>query len=549
MKLLALFTFISLSALGIQDSSEVLLPNLEVVLVEDDKSISPKFRYTVTAEEGEFRVLKGISMNRQNLDGIQAILVTPLGDTARVIFPEISTDSLAKYKARPLGMYVAPGSQISIELDFLPYWSRLQESTDTYIGPYPGTYQIRFVLGWSERNWENMIAADIFRGWDPKMIKESLFSEWVSFTIGEEVFIIPDADNPPHKLENDHSGDFELFVVEEKGMIREEWLVNSESNSEFLIITHDAPVHTPTKWQKIAPFFGVYPLMIIGHEKWSPIDSISGSFISYSNHMNNREKLQESKGRIVSGEFEGEVNFRFPYKRYPQTFIKGYFKQSKMDGLWVESELVNEKKEEVFHTISEQSYKEGEKNGLCKEYYPLSYGGGLKKEAIYLNNKINGVRKTYNQNGQLAFVESYLPEYVTYSINRDEDSTFSFPFGGGTQIKHGEFLGYFEDGSLRHRITFENNLPVGECEFNYQYGKKMYSTRGSFKDGNYFEGSFIYWERVKIEGYGRHLPYYHKFWILHYHQGSLTEKELIVDTSKDPLLPPKKRKKLFRKRS
>ena len=537
--LLAFLGLLSFSLFATQDNAKRSLPNFSVVQVEGSNTISPKFRYTVSTEEGEFRVLKGIYINRQNLEAIQATLITPVGDTARLVFPEIPADSLRKAKARPNDLYVSPESQFSIELDLSAYWSRFQTSTDYYIGPYPGSYKIRFELGWSDQNWENLIASGIFRGWDPKMIKQSLFSDWLSFNIQDDVFIAPHPMAKARKLEQVTSADYHLYVVEQGEKISQEWLIDPETNSEMLVLHHNLPVATPSRWQRGSYIFGVYPLFIKPFALWTSTDSISGSFTRFSKHRNKQAELQVFSGHISSGSTEGTVHFRFPFKSIPQKVIQGNFKQGKMDGPWIEKEGIS--------LLAEQSYKDGARNGICREYYPQANGGGLKREAVYLDGKIDGANKFYFQNGQLAELAHYRPEYQAHTFEPKEESSFQFPISALSHVKHGTFVAYFEDGSLRHRINYHENLPVGECEFHYRYGEKEFQTLGTLKDGDYFEGSFIYWEKIKNSGHGRQLPYYHKIWILHYQQGSLMAKELIVDSSKDPLLPPKKKWKLFGK--
>lgn len=88
----------------------------------------------------------------------------------------------------------------------------------------------------------------------------------------------------------------------------------------------------------------------------------------------------------------------------------------------------------------------GEKNGLCKQYYP---SGELWKESMYTDNSLDGISKIYYKSGKLK-----------------REVNFSY------RQKDGKFLEYFKSGNIKTEITYDKDLPLpGFKEINYRKQK------------------------------------------------------------------------------
>ncbi len=89
---------------------------------------------------------------------------------------------------------------------------------------------------------------------------------------------------------------------------------------------------------------------------------------------------------------------------------------------------------------------DGEKHGLCKQFYP---SGEIWKESLYKENKLDGKSKIY---------------YKTGVVKREVEYTRG--------LKNGKFLEYFKSGNVKTEITYSNDLPMpGFKEINYRKQK------------------------------------------------------------------------------
>lgn len=84
----------------------------------------------------------------------------------------------------------------------------------------------------------------------------------------------------------------------------------------------------------------------------------------------------------------------------------------------------------------------GDKHGLCKQYYP---SGKIWKESMYKHNQMDGVAKIFYESGQLK-------KEVDYSLGK----------------KNGKFLEYYKSGNIKTEIQYDMDLPLpGFKEINY----------------------------------------------------------------------------------
>ena len=287
MKFINLLLFFGiLTNAALCENNKTNVPRLSLSVELTDKSvkssgISPEFVLTVSSKQENVRVLKSIYRAHQNLEAIQATLISPTGDTAFLVFPKLSADSLVKTKTRSLTLQISPDSPLKIPFDLNQYWSQFQKTTDVYMGPYPGTYKIRFEFGWSEQNWENLIASGILRVAETLLTKESVFSEWTAFDIKPKIFASPTPEGAPIKTVKHYSKDFVQYIEKKEGLITREWLIDPATNYQLLAFTYNYPVDTPTKWVSSVVLPQTQVLQFEHFKLFSPSIPVSGA-VSYT---------------------------------------------------------------------------------------------------------------------------------------------------------------------------------------------------------------------------------------------------------------------------
>ena len=542
MKFINLLLFFGiLTNAALCENNKTNVPRLSLSVELTDKSvkssgISPEFVLTVSSKQENVRVLKSIYRAHQNLEAIQATLISPTGDTAFLVFPKLSADSLVKTKTRSLTLQISPDSPLKIPFDLNQYWSQFQKTTDVYMGPYPGAYKIRFEFGWSEQNWENLIASGILRVAETLLTKESVFSEWTAFDIKPKIFASPTPEGAPIKTVKHYSKDFVQYIEKKEGLITREWLIDPATNYQLLAFTYNYPVDTPTKWVSSVVLPQTQVLQFEHFKLFSPSIPVSGAFTFYSNRNKSQSNLQHFSGQIVSGIVHGNVLFKYPMKQQNQTVIKGVFEQGNVVGEWTKTERNDSA--QTTHLLAKLHFLEGFLEGPYQEFFPVRYGNGLRRETSYIQGNMEGANKLYYPNGQVQSIQHFLPE--TYEIKSNlvkinKISQVDFMITTVSQTKNGEFLGYFEDGSFRHRVRYKDDMPVDTCEFHFRYYEREFHTEGVFKDGNKYNGTFMHMTLVPPPHPALHCgPQQRKYWILHYKNGNLTQKELIIDTAIDP---------------
>lgn len=539
MKLSLILGILLLSILPIAHERSRITMTVEIEKESRDKEyISPKFTLNIAPEKAETSLLKGINLSRKTLDGIEAILISPLGDTSRLVFPNLSLDTLKEAKAHV--SIVSKDYPITIEVDMHTLWSEFQKRCDKYIGPYPGEYKIRFEFGWSEENWQKFIESGVLKYWKNLLINEKAVTEWTSFKVPNRFFALPTFDVAPLNKSSNASQNYIQFQEINKGLITREWLIDASNNFQIMVFSPDSSLHKPIIWEKIKGLHQQSSLKIEKYQLFAPSTSVSGSFVFFSTIGGLKLPIQSFSGRMESGRIDGEVELKNYKGHFSSYRIKGFFKEGRMEGKWITTEYPDKKQKKKPIVSAILHFENGLLNGHYQEYYPQQFGGGLFKEATYQNDKIDGAFKTYHKNGQLQSLQNFLPENDFSSANYKKRLKLSFPIPRFGQTMHGGFLSYHDDGALRYRYTFDKNLPINDCEFHFRWNKKQFDTYGTFKDGLYFEGTFLGMTRIEPgRGVGRTSTQY-QYWILHYTQGELIKKELIIDTSKEPLLPPKK---------
>lgn len=538
MKLSLILGILLLSILPIAEERSRITMTVEIEKESRDKEyISPKFILNIESEKGEMSLLKGINLSRKTLDGIEAILISPLGDTSRLVFPNLSLDTLKEAEAHV--SIVSKDYPITIEVDMHTLWSEFQKRCDKYIGPYPGEYKIRFEFGWSEENWQKFIESGVLKYWKGLLINEKAVTEWTSFKVPDRFFELPTFDVAPLNKSSNASQNCIQFQEVNEGLITREWLIDASNNFPIMVFSPDSSLYRRINWKKIEGFDQHSILKIENYQLYAPSSDVSGSFVFFSTIGWLTLPIQSFSGRMESGKIDGEVELKNYKGHFPLYIIQGIFKEGKMHGKWITSEYPDKKQKKKPIVSAMLHFESGLLNGHYQEYYPLRFGGGLFKEAIYENDKIDGVFKTFHNNGKLQSLQSFLPENNFSSTNYKKRLNLSFPIPRFGQTMHGSFLSYYDDGELHYHYTFDKNLPINDCEFHFRWNKKQFDTYGTFKDGLYFEGTFLDMTRIEPGiGDGRTSTQY-QYWILYYTKGELIREELIIDTRVEPLLPPK----------
>lgn len=118
---------------------------------------------------------------------------------------------------------------------------------------------------------------------------------------------------------------------------------------------------------------------------------------------------------------------------------------------------------------------EGEKDGIWRNYYE---NGNIKDEKIYLNGKLNGYYKLYNEEGKLI-------EAIKYKSG--ELDLESKDFETNIEIKEE----YDENENLIFQGSYKNNIPIGIHRFFNNKGKVIKSTTYDINGNKIAEGKVL----------------------------------------------------------
>jgi antitoxin component YwqK of YwqJK toxin-antitoxin module len=108
----------------------------------------------------------------------------------------------------------------------------------------------------------------------------------------------------------------------------------------------------------------------------------------------------------------------------------------------------------------------------------------IKYEGILKDGRIDGLLKSYYENGNLAGAVNYRDGKVVaakfYYDNDEQKVKAEMVFDDDEKIK-GEYLEYYENGAKKAVLEFDNGKPNGDALFYYDSGK--IKIVGSYKDG------------------------------------------------------------------
>jgi len=116
---------------------------------------------------------------------------------------------------------------------------------------------------------------------------------------------------------------------------------------------------------------------------------------------------------------------------------------------------------------SEQTYKDGKKDGLFKYY---NKNGTLSSEQTYKDGKLDGLSKEWYTNGQLS----------REGILKDGK-------------KEGDFKWYYENGQISQEKKYKNGKQVGKETGYHENGQKSSYQYFNKKDGKLIDGVVYQW--------------------------------------------------------
>ncbi len=302
--------------------------------------------------------------------------------------------------------------------------------------------------------------------------------------------------------------------------------------------------------------------------KFCSEDSTLQSEINYSNGLKNGIRRTYLKNEIIEDYFENDIRDLYSKSFYPDGKIKRFvpFEKGLENGLGFEYNqdgviiLISEYKKGFLITREyiNRRDKNGLRQGLWKDFYE---NGKTRQEITYINDKRNGYLKKYDENGVLLSIEKYIndepvlfaEELKEYEIRRDyypsgkvkiEGSYFDnvadgvrreydengnivkgYVFSEGVVIgegiidamgkKQGDWKEFYESGELMANGVYKNNVRVGKWTFFHRNGKieqeGVFTSKG-LPDGDwkyYYENgnTLIEEEFVNGENEGSYVEY------------------------------------------
>ncbi len=211
-------------------------------------------------------------------------------------------------------------------------------------------------------------------------------------------------------------------------------------------------------------------------------------------------KLKSIEG-INGGVKNGET---VVYKPNGKPRITGYYKNGKMDSLWIERFITSDE------TYQIKNFKKGEKSGSYEEY---NLNGDLNIKGQYFNGKKNGewiyyfvnnnidMQGFFKEDQQHGYWKFYYPKGQVYYegnfINGQKDGEWKFFYNNGNIWKNGIYSHDQKNGLWTTLYENGDKSMEGEFKFDLENGAwKSWYENGQLKDnGFYNEGKMdAHWD-------------------------------------------------------
>lgn len=205
-------------------------------------------------------------------------------------------------------------------------------------------------------------------------------------------------------------------------------------------------------------------------------------FIFDRENINRRDKNGLKQGRWKFFYADGKVKTEGTYRDDKRN---GYFKEYDDKGILTDiSKFVNDVKQEEVPELARLDVK--------TDYYP---DGKVKTVASYKGNVPEGIRREYNENGQVTDSYTYRNgKIVAEGIIDDEG------------VKDGPWKEYYEDGQLRSEGNYRQGKKIGKWKYFHQNGnleqEGNYNNQGN-TDGNwvwYYDNNTLLREESFLNG-------------------------------------------------
>lgn len=205
-------------------------------------------------------------------------------------------------------------------------------------------------------------------------------------------------------------------------------------------------------------------------------------FIFDRENINRRDKNGLKQGRWKFFYPDGKVKTEGTYRDDKRN---GYFKEYDDKGMLTDiAKYVNDVKQEEVPELARLDVK--------TDYYP---DGKVKTVASYKGNVPEGIRREYNENGQVTDSYTYRNgKIVAEGIIDDEG------------VKDGPWKEYYEDGQLRSEGNYRQGKKIGKWKYFHQNGnleqEGNYNNQGN-TDGNwvwYYDNNTLLREESFLNG-------------------------------------------------
>lgn len=178
---------------------------------------------------------------------------------------------------------------------------------------------------------------------------------------------------------------------------------------------------------------------------------------------------------------------------------------------WIEGDVKTY--DSLGNIASKFIYKKGKLNGVCKHYFP---NGKLARSITFIEGEQSGIEKAYHENGNIEYEGQYFNgikggEHIWYFSNGNKSAIHHYSFGirphgfyaNKTEMgfrAHGEFVDFFENGSIEYKAKYVNGLPDGQVSAYRSEGKLFYS---EFWHNSHIEGKTeYYYENGQLQSTG-----------------------------------------------
>ena len=486
MKKIALLVFSVFTLQSVaQDTISVNLINTNTAQALSTANL-PTFRvFSKNNTDEKWIILENI----RHQDRLEWLWTIEIQDAAGIVHTKkadwsIIEDSVDDFRVKMIE--AAPSHYLNAEVYLSPYLEDFMFEAWQYYHFLPGQYRIR--LSYQLPQSRIYQVADLLSIKHKTLTTKVIQTNWLELVINEsKVYFPTDFDKVTfEKVNNPHLNWMkQLTVVQDDKHIKEQlfdW--NNHLVAEFV----------PTEPTDSATHINLYS----GKQfEIKNNNTINGRFQKYSANIygikySASKEVLISEGNIEQGRVNDAVYIYNSIPTYSKRLIT--YKEGLPNGKFKFWQATQDSEKLILR--EKGFYKDSLRHKRYIEYYE---NGKLFQKLRYKKGLVKGKVKTFNNTGQLIFVQHFKPIIKEESSLKD-NRLLAGKLYHDKQVRHGTFVSFDTLGQVTQKQRYRNDVLVGRHFQKITLEHQTYTTIGFYKNGRPWRGQFIHYQSQTTRG-------------------------------------------------